>query len=163
MRLARELPKLPEAQRVAHLSIRDAVAQLARQAQDLVKLPETKIAEVIEAAHEDRLQHQLACAINEQRRVVGQICESATEWTSVALPPSLPPPDERPVARLAEEIQRHDLPPTAVLESLNALYCRIQNQHQLVTRAGLPGPIEEEERREPPNGLQLMLLDEVTP
>jgi hypothetical protein len=146
MRLARELPKLPEqeAQRVADSSVRDAIAQLSKQAHDLAALPEAAAAGVLEAAADERLRDVLVRACNrEQQRASRSHDDHPGEWVTVELPPSLPPPDELLVALLAKEIERHALPPLVVLESLNAPYCRIQNQHQLVTRAGLPTPIDE--------------------
>jgi hypothetical protein len=108
MRLARELPKLPEqeAQRVADLSVRDAIAQLSRQAHDLAALFEAAAAGVLEAAADERLRDVLVRACNrEQQRASRSHDDHPGEWVTVELPPSLPPPDELLVALLAKEIE----------------------------------------------------------
>ena len=144
MRLARELPRLDEtnAQRVADLSLRDALGTLARQGADLRRLPQLEAAKVLDAADDDeRLRDSLVRVVNGQRLATRQHDEPS-EWTTIELPPSLPPPDAKLVAVLVKEIDSQNLPPMVVLESLNALYCRIQNQHQLMTPVGLPAPFE---------------------
>jgi hypothetical protein len=101
---------------------------------------------VLDDADDARLRDSLVRAVNDQKRAARRYDDQSSEWTTIELPPSLPPPDAVLIALLTKEIERHDLPPMVVLESLNALYCRIQNQHQLVTRAGLPAPLDEDDR-----------------
>jgi hypothetical protein len=88
-----------------------------------------------------RLRDSLVRVVNGQKRASRQHDEPS-EWTTVELPASLPPPDAKLLAVLAKEIDSQDLPPMVVLESLNALYCRMQNQHELITPVGLPAPFE---------------------
>ena len=144
MRLARELPRLDEAnaQRVADLSLRDALGTLARQSADLCRLPQFEAVKVLDAADDDeRLRDSLVRVVNGQRQATREHDEPS-EWTTVELPPSLPPPDAKLLAVLVKEVDSQNLPPMVVLELLNALYCRIQNQHQLITPVGLPAPFE---------------------
>jgi DNA adenine methylase len=112
MRLARELPLLDnqDRQRVANLSLREALSTLARQSR---RQPQTAPATVANGAADGA-------------PVVRAVIEKQA-------PPS---PDEHLLAALTEVIERHNLPPMVVLESLNALYCRIQKEHQLVTPSG---------------------------
>ena len=68
MRLARELPRLDEAnaQRVAHLSLRDALGTLARQSADLRRLPQLEAAKVLDAADDDERLRELARACGQR-------------------------------------------------------------------------------------------------
>ena len=68
MRLARELPKLAEAnaQRVADLSVRDAIAALATTSRQMTTLPEPAVAQVLRQAEDAPLKDALAGPLNHE-------------------------------------------------------------------------------------------------
>src|SRR3954451_19235768 len=74
MRLAGELSKLPDEkrQRVADLSLREAIAALADDSRKVAKLPEPVAATVLEQAPEQGLHRPLAQAVNHQRYVAAR-------------------------------------------------------------------------------------------
>jgi hypothetical protein len=143
-RLAREVPKLREqiGNGVAVLSLRDAIGQLASHAQALRRLPEDTVAEVLADAEDDQLRHPLTRAQNQVRlrRSQQQLDPGlySTIWIGGAPGRLLPPPDDSLLGAIERVIESFDLPQLVVLETLNELYCRIQNRHQLVTPAGFP-------------------------
>jgi hypothetical protein len=141
MRLAREIPCLdPEnAQRVADLSLRDALGALATQSSELRRLPQPKASKVLdEAAHGERLRDSLVRAVNEQKRIERQPETSPSEWTTVALLPPGPPPQSLPPhdSKLANAIisaivnfqmTSGAMAPEIIMETLNHIYCLIQD------------------------------------
>jgi hypothetical protein len=84
MRLARELPNLSpaDAQRVAELSLRDAISQLAQQARQLRSLPASAAVDALAEAEDTRLRDWLVDAANHQRRPLPPDAEA--KWPTVA-------------------------------------------------------------------------------
>jgi hypothetical protein len=145
MRLARQVPQLaePNRQRVADLSIRDALGEIASIARAFRALPADAGANVIADAEHELIRCSLSRAQTQvqqlQRTPIVKDEDCATVWIGGApVLHSLPPPDDVLLAALRQTIARFALPPMVVLETLNALYCEIQDEHLLVTPAGLP-------------------------
>ena len=141
MRLARDFPQLdPEiGNAVADLSLRDALGELAARTRALKGLPVGQVADVLVEAERERLRDSLTRAVNHERLAARGAADDLSDWVSIQLPVDrLPPPDARLGVALMQTITEFDLPPLVVLETLNELYCRIQNRHQLVTPAGFP-------------------------
>jgi hypothetical protein len=136
MQLARAMPTLPEAkwQRVANLSVRDAIAQLGQQARQLARLPAATAEAVLNQAADNKLRDELMHASNAARPMALE----EPEWTTVELPWSLPPPDVDLGKRLFAVIEASGLDPLTVQETLNAVYCEHQNLYQLRSPSGMP-------------------------
>jgi hypothetical protein len=130
MKLARELPRLDStnAQRVADLSLRDALAALARQSADLHRLPESAATQAIDkAAGGERLKDSLTRELNQQKGSTHR--QDNPEWFRAELPPQppAPPHDNRLAALILVAIKKFDeVDVPTVLETLNAIYCALQ-------------------------------------
>jgi hypothetical protein len=141
MRLARELPKLPtaKAQRVADLSLRDAISAVATDSRNIAALPPPAADQALKEAKNDRLR----CAVSRQQtaeRSRARPAEPPTYETvvvgRVGPPPELTSPDW-PAWRLGLRYGFMDCVRTAlrqhpelfaadILEALNDVYCEIQ-------------------------------------
>jgi hypothetical protein len=71
MRLARELPKLPQEKRnaVAHLSLRDAIAELSRTSGKVAKLPPPVLDTALDEARREPIKKTVTRATNQQHYV----------------------------------------------------------------------------------------------
>lgn len=134
MRLARELPKLPEAKakRVAHLSLRDAIAELSRTTTAAAKLPAPVLDKALAEARRRPVKRALVVAANRERQPTTEpTVVDKTDWTSPA-PRSAPPP----LSELAQGVVGHlrsykrdhpEATDAALLEALNEAYCCVQD------------------------------------
>lgn len=132
--LARELPKLgsAKAQHVAHLSLRDAIAAVARDTSMAARLPAPVVKKALEEAEPGQFRTVLSRAVNHERYLAHRQKESdegSSEWIEGTFPVPLPP-KELVVAllRLCHEHACRDpsLSPVVVCEALNEAYCHIQ-------------------------------------
>jgi hypothetical protein len=141
MRLARELPKLPtaKAQRVADLSLRDAISAVATDSRNIAALPPPAADQALKEAKNERLR----CAVSRQQtaaRISAQPAEPQV-YETVFVGRVEPPPEftstNWPAWRLGlrygfltsvQETSRHSPELTAadVLEALNDVYVELQ-------------------------------------
>jgi hypothetical protein len=133
MRLAREIPKLDDEDRkqVSDLTMRDAVGQLALNARAIARLPEGKVAEVIDDAESAPLKLLLGRAEAQQQRRKSAGSEPDREkWTTIPWQ-AYTLADDRLLAAIEQVISDFDLPPQVVLETLQEAYCRIQEGSEI--------------------------------
>jgi hypothetical protein len=133
MRLARELPKLEDGkrQRVADLSLRDALASLSTDARNLSSIPAPERERVLAEADSQGLSQPLKQRVNHLLYVRSAEKQEQDIWTVFTPPVVLPPASMPLVADLIAVCRKFatDNPALGVqdiLEALNESYCHIQ-------------------------------------
>ena len=106
MRLARELPNLPQAkaQRVAHLSLRDALAELARTSSNAAKLPPGVLDKALVGASSRSLNAAMARSAGHARHPASTTGLAAADAAFTA---SSPPPAPLAGSGLVQTILEH--------------------------------------------------------
>jgi hypothetical protein len=135
MRLARELPKLPQEKRnaVAHLSLRDAIAELSRTSGKVAKLPPPVLDTALDEARSEPIKKTVTRATNKQQYVnlpAPTVFLPASPTALAASPLSpLPPPsvlvDELLGACFTWKQNHPETTDQDILEALNDAYCRV--------------------------------------
>lgn len=168
MRLARELPKLPEkkAQRVAHLSFRDALAELASTSKKLAALPAPDADKVIADARDHTVKRSVDSAVAEQKKratyahfpngilMVGEGAAPEPRKVIEGKAEEVSPPPRRHqllIAHILQAVRTYvseidaELSAGEACEALNLAYCDIQDGGDDVLRPMAKAKAEEEE------------------
>jgi hypothetical protein len=140
MRLAREAPKLdgPKWQRVADLSLRDALAALSTDARNLVSIPAPERERVLDEADGKGLSRPLKQRINHLRYEQAAEKREQEVWATEVITPRivLPPAPKPLVEDLIAVCRKHaaevpDLSLEEVLEALSETYTLLQASEPL--------------------------------